>query len=165
MTIDLNFSNPNVCYLTFVYFDFTWFYMIKWTDNLMAIDSFNCEKFKAIMLDNPGFAAYGSLIFCVICFVLNIATLCLFIRRPKEAVDCSQSSGPRNHRRARKRLVEKRFTITAVIMFFGQSIMAIYMVNYKTLRRHRWFERSNLLDSYLSDLKLLQNLGGRWCCI
>lgn len=87
------------------------------------------------MLDNPGFAVCGSLAFGVISFVLNIATLWLFIRRPKEVVDCSQQkSGPRTHRE-RERLVEIRFTVTTVGLFFGQSVMAIYMVHLKILRR------------------------------
>ena len=89
------------------------------------------------MLDNPGFAVCGSLVFGVISFVLNIATLWLFIRRPKE--DYSQKSWPPH--RERERLVEIRFTVTAVGLFFGQSVMAIYMVHFKILRRQ--FARSN----------------------
>ena len=85
------------------------------------------------MLDNPGFAVYGSLVFGVISLVLNIATLWLFIRRPNEAVDCSQQkSGPSAHRE-RERLVEIRFTVTAVGLFFGQSVMAIYMVHFENI--------------------------------
>ena len=79
------------------------------------------------MLNNPGWAAYCSLIFGAVCFALNIATLWVFIRARKKT--SRQRSGPELFVQ-RNRLVENRFTVTAVIMFVGQFVMAIFMVQF-----------------------------------
>ena len=81
-------------------------------------------------LKDAEFAAYASCIFLILCFVLNIATFWVYIKRRYGSTVTAATGGNTGPSLfvEREKLIEKRFTFTAVFMFLGQFVMAVFMV-------------------------------------
>ncbi|KAL3083815.1 hypothetical protein niasHS_008160 [Heterodera schachtii] len=69
-------------------------------------------------------SAWSAIFFGIICLLLNLASLVAYkFRRPKSVVGQMQSNYSTNNS-----MVERKMTIYTVVSFFGQLIMAIFMI-------------------------------------